>query len=68
MADPGGAPDCPGLRRHHRLHPLPCRNTTKNFLTTKRLAVFKSSPISQHMESLTETLSKEVASNAKHCG
>ena len=68
MADPGGAPDCPGLRRHHRLHPLPCRNTTKNFLTTKRLAVFKSSLISQHMDSLTETLSKEVASNAKHCG
>ena len=25
MACPGGAPDCPGLRRHHRLHPPPCQ-------------------------------------------
>ena len=29
---------------------------------------FKSSPISRHMESLTETLSLEVASKAQHCG
>jgi len=29
---------------------------------------FKSSPIGRHMESLTETLSLEVASKAEHCG
>jgi len=34
----------------------------------KTYSSFESSPISRHMESLTETLSLEVASKAQHCG
>ena len=34
----------------------------------KMYSSFETSPISRHMESLTETLSLEVASKAQHCG
>ena len=34
----------------------------------KTYSSFESSPIGRHMESLTETLSLEVASKAEHCG